>query len=88
VASVPEGQFDDDRRRAIVSEITDAVLAAERGACPPDAMRVWVFANDISNGTWGGNRRVNKLADIAGFVLGDPDKGREYARRRLGAKVS
>jgi hypothetical protein len=23
------------------------------------------------------------MGDIAGFVLGDPDKGREYAERRL-----
>src|SRR3954466_9312243 len=39
VASVPEGQFDDERRAAIVAEVTDAVLAAERGAYPVDPQR-------------------------------------------------
>lgn len=83
VASVPEGQFDDDRRQAMVEAVTDAVLDAERGAYPRDPMRVWVFALEVPDGTWGGGGRINTLADIAGFALGDPEKGRQYAEQRL-----
>ena len=88
VASVPEGQFDDQRRRSMVREVTEAVLAAEQGGYPPDPMRVWVFASEIPDGTWGGAGRVNTLADIAGFVLGDPERGRAYASQRLAARAA
>src|SRR5258708_19102126 len=32
IASVPEGQFDDERRQAIVEAVTEAALDAENGA--------------------------------------------------------
>ncbi|HTX45772.1 MAG TPA: hypothetical protein VMD48_05835 [Solirubrobacteraceae bacterium] len=83
IASVPEGQFDDERRHAMVEEVTDAVLDAEHGAHERDPMRVWVFANEIPDGTWGGAGRIHTLADIAGFAFGDPEKGRSYAEQRL-----
>lgn len=83
VASVPEGQFNPDRRQAIVEAITEAVLDAEEGAHPRDPMRVWVFPTEIADGTWGGGGRIVTLADIAGLVMGDPGKGREYADRTL-----
>jgi phenylpyruvate tautomerase PptA (4-oxalocrotonate tautomerase family) len=83
VASVPEGQFDDERRKSTVEEITAAVLDAEAGAYERDPMRVWVFTNEVPDGTWGGAGRINRLADIAGLALGDLDKGREYAEKRL-----
>jgi phenylpyruvate tautomerase PptA (4-oxalocrotonate tautomerase family) len=83
VASVPEGQFDDERRQAMVEAVTEAVLDAERGAYPRDPMRVWVFAREVPDGTWGGGGRINTLADIAGFALGDPEQGRQYAKQRL-----
>ncbi|MHA7649698.1 tautomerase family protein [Mycobacterium sp. ML4] len=83
IASVPEGQFDDDRRAAIVREVTEAVLAAEEGAYPIDPQRIWVFPNEIADGTWGGGGRINTLADIVGYATGDPDRGRAYAQRRL-----
>lgn len=83
VASVPEGQFNPDRRQAIVEAITEAVLDAEEGARPRDPMRVWVFPTEIADGTWGGGGRIVTLADIAGLVMGDPGKGREYADRTL-----
>lgn len=86
VASVPEGQFDDERRRAMVEEVTGAVLDAENGAHDRDPMRVWVFAREIPDGTWGGGGRIVTLADIAGFALGDVEKGRAYAEQRLAAR--
>ena len=74
------------RRRAppaIVRDITDAVLRAENGSHPYDPNRVWVFTNEVPDGTWGGAGRINTLADIVGYVLDDPEKGRAYAERRL-----
>src|SRR3954464_14852776 len=78
VASVPEGQWDEERRQAITAALTEAVLDAEDGAYDRDPMRVWVFTPEIADGSWGGGGRVVTLADIAGLALGDPEKGREY----------
>jgi len=47
VASVPEGQFNPERRQAIVEAITEAVLDAEEGSRPRDPNRVWVFPTEI-----------------------------------------
>ena len=86
IASVPQGQFDDDRRAAVVKAVTEAVLDAEEGSRARDPMRVWVFTNEIPDGTWGGGGRIHRLADIAGAVLGDREKGRAYAEARLGSQ--
>ncbi len=83
VASVPEGQFDAERRQAIVEAVTERVLDAEEGAHPRDPMRVWVFTPEIPDGTWGGGGRIVHLADIAGAVMGDVDAGRRHAEQRL-----
>ena len=81
VTSVPEGQFNAERRAAMTAEITEAVLDAEDGAYDRDPMRVWVFTPEVPEGTWGGAGRVVGLADIAALALGDADAGREYAER-------
>jgi phenylpyruvate tautomerase PptA (4-oxalocrotonate tautomerase family) len=83
IASVPEGQFDDDRRASMVAAVTDAILDAEDGRYGRDPLRIWVFANEIPDGTWGGGGRIARLADIAGLVLGDAEAGRAYAQNRL-----
>lgn len=85
IASVPEGQFDDERRQAMVEAVTERVLDAENGAYERDPLRVWVFANEIPDGTWGGGGRIVRLADIVGYVVGDREKGRQYAEKRLAA---
>jgi phenylpyruvate tautomerase PptA (4-oxalocrotonate tautomerase family) len=85
IASVPEGQFDDERRQAMVEAVSERVLDAENGAYERDPLRVWVFANEIPDGTWGGGGRIVRLADIVGYVVGDPEKGRQYAEKRLAA---
>jgi phenylpyruvate tautomerase PptA (4-oxalocrotonate tautomerase family) len=83
IASVPEGQFDPDRRQRMVADVTEAILDAEHGAYERNPLRVWVFANEIPQGTWGGGGRIVTLADIIGFVVGDAETGRQYAERRL-----
>jgi phenylpyruvate tautomerase PptA (4-oxalocrotonate tautomerase family) len=88
IASVPEGQFDDDRRASMVAIVTEAILDAEDGRYDRDPLRIWVFASEIPDGTWGGGGRIARLADIAGLVMGDPDKGRAYAEKRLAGRRS
>ena len=86
VASVPEGQYDAERRQAMVADITNAVLDAEDGAHERDPSRVWVFTPEIPDGTWGGMGRIVTLADIAAFATGDVEGGRRYAEERLAAR--
>src|SRR5947208_13895655 len=86
VASVPEGQYDPERRQAMVSEITERVLDAEEGAFERDPSRIWVFTPEVPDGAWGAMGQVVTLADIAGFAMGDPERGRRYAEGRLGAR--
>ncbi len=83
IPSVPEGQYDDERRQAMVAAVTEAVLDAEGGAHERDPMRVWVFPNEIPDGTWGSGGNIVTLADIVGFAMGDREKGRLYAEKRL-----
>lgn len=85
-ASVPEGQYDEERRQAMVEQVTEAILDAEDGAYERDPMRVWAFANEIPEGTWGALGQIMRLADITAFVVGDVEKGRELAERRLASR--
>lgn len=86
VASVPEGQLDARRRQGMVEAATKAVLDAEPEDRSHDPSRVWVFANSVPEGTWGGGGRIVGLADIATFVLdGDTAAGTAHAKRRLTA---
>jgi phenylpyruvate tautomerase PptA (4-oxalocrotonate tautomerase family) len=86
VASVPEGQFNRERRTAMIESITKCVLDAENGAHPRQPERVWVFTPEVPDGTWGYAGRIYGLEQIAGYVLGDADKGRQYAERVLSAR--
>jgi phenylpyruvate tautomerase PptA (4-oxalocrotonate tautomerase family) len=86
VTSVPEGQFDPERRKAMVESVTSAVLDAEAGAYARDPSRVWVFTPEVPEGTWGGAGRIVTLADIATFATGDPERGRQYAEERLAGR--
>lgn len=86
VASVPEGQLDDEHRAGMVKAVTDAVLGAEPADRPRDPLRVWVFNHQVPEGTWGGGGRIFRLADIATFALdGDRQAGEAHARKRLAA---
>jgi phenylpyruvate tautomerase PptA (4-oxalocrotonate tautomerase family) len=86
VATVPEGQYTDERRESMVAAVTEAILDAENGAHPRDPMRVWVFPNEQPDGTWGAIGRINRLGDIAGAAMGDLERGRAYAEKVLGER--
>jgi phenylpyruvate tautomerase PptA (4-oxalocrotonate tautomerase family) len=86
IASVPEGQYNPERREAMVRTITDAVLDAEGGAYERDPARVWVFTPEVAEGTWGGAGRIVTLADIAAFATGDSELGRQYAEGVFAAR--
>ncbi|MCV7409913.1 hypothetical protein AWC05_23380 [Mycobacterium florentinum] len=86
IASVPQGQLDDARTASVVADITNAILAAEEGRYDQDPLRIWVIGNEIPDGNWGAGGRVVRLADIAGAVLRDRDKGRDYAEQRLAGR--
>ncbi len=81
VCQVPEGQYDAERREAVTSEMTAAVVEAEGGKWPNPEARVWVFTYEVPDGTWGGLGRVVRLPDIAEFATGEA--GRAYAEQRL-----
>ncbi len=86
IASVPEGQYEPERRQAMAHDITEAVLDAEQEAYERDPGRVWVFTPEIPDGTWAGFGRIVTLADIATFATGDSERGRRYAEERLAAR--
>lgn len=51
---------------------------------PRDGARVWVFNQQVPDGTWGGAGRIFRLADIATLALdGDREAGTAHAKRRL-----
>lgn len=81
IAQVPEGQYDDERRAAVTKAMTEAVAKAEGGRRPHPEARVWVFTNEVPDGTWGGMGQVFRLGDIAEFVVGP--QGRVEAEARL-----
>lgn len=85
VVSVPEGQFDPERRRHMVADITAAVARAENQ--PPDAVagRVWVILLEVPDGSWGAYGRVVRLPDILAGLLGED--GPAEAMRRLALRA-
>lgn len=42
----------------MVAAVTEAILDAEDGRYDRDLMRIWLFANEIPDGTWGGGGRI------------------------------
>jgi phenylpyruvate tautomerase PptA (4-oxalocrotonate tautomerase family) len=89
VPQVPEGQYDDDRRAAMVADATAAVLdAEEQMGRSRDPSIIWVFPTEITEGTWAGDGQIVRLGDIAARVLGSVEKGQAYAQQRLSARRS
>ena len=75
IVSVPEGQYDDESRKAVVKEVTDAVARAEGGTFDEVGPRVWVFPVEIADGSWEA-KLANRRRDKAVAIL---DAAREVA---------
>ncbi len=85
IVSVPEGQFDAERRQAITGEITAALANAEGHPLDEVKARVWVILLEIPDGAWGARGRVNRLPDILTSFFGE--QGRALAMERLGKRA-
>lgn len=85
IISVPEGQFDDERRQAITAEITTAIAKAEQRPLDEVSRRTWVITTEIPDGAWGARGRVVRLPAILSAFLGE--RGRAIALERLGKRA-
>jgi phenylpyruvate tautomerase PptA (4-oxalocrotonate tautomerase family) len=84
ITSVPEGQYDDESRKALVKEVTEALVRAENGTFEDVAPRVWVFPSEVPDGEWGGRGVIRRLPDVQAFIAGEPERkvGKERLARR------
>ncbi len=85
VPSVPEGQYTDASRRALVKDVTDAVVRADGGKFDDVAPRVWVFPTEIPDGEWGSRGVIRQLPDIQAAIAGEHERAvgvERLARRR------
>jgi phenylpyruvate tautomerase PptA (4-oxalocrotonate tautomerase family) len=85
VPSVPEGQYTEASRKALVKDVTAAVVRAEGGSFDEVAPRVWVFPSEIEDGTWGSRGHIRRVPDIQAFIAGEHERGvgeARLARRR------
>jgi len=87
--SVPEGQYSDESRQALVKEVTDAVVRAEGGKFEDVAARVWVFPTEVPDGQWGGRGVIRRLPDIQAVIAGEHERkvGEERLARRRREKA-
>jgi hypothetical protein len=71
IPSAPEGQYSDVSRKALVKEVTEAVVRAEGGTFEDVAPRVWVFPTEIPDGQWGSRGVIRRLPEIQAFIEGE-----------------
>lgn len=91
IPSVMEGLYTDERRSAIVKDVTDAVARAEGSPFEEVAPRVWVFPTEIPDGRWGGRGVIRRLPEFLAYVLGEKagqDGARDLAKRRQETAVA
>jgi phenylpyruvate tautomerase PptA (4-oxalocrotonate tautomerase family) len=84
VYQVPEGQYNEERRAAVIAATTQAVVEAEDCSWAHPELRVVVFTNEIKDGTLGGAGRILRLPDI--YELFSGGEGREAAEQVLAAR--
>ncbi len=89
VPTVPEGQYNDEARKMLVKEVTEAVARAEGGKFADVAPRVWVFPTEIPDGQWGSRGVIRPLPDIQAFIAGEHERkvGEERLARRRRVKA-
>jgi phenylpyruvate tautomerase PptA (4-oxalocrotonate tautomerase family) len=89
IPTVPEGQYTEASRRALVKDVTDAVVRADGGKFEDVAPRVWVFPTEIPDGQWGSRGVIRSLPDTQAFIAGEHERtvGVERLARRRRAKA-
>ncbi|MGY2849327.1 MULTISPECIES: tautomerase family protein [Bradyrhizobium] len=89
VPTVPEGQYTETSRAALVKDVTDAVVRAAGGSFDDVAPQVWVFPTEIPDGQWGSRGVIRPLPDIQAFIAGEHERkvgeARLARRRRVKA---
>ncbi|MGX1104448.1 MULTISPECIES: tautomerase family protein [Bradyrhizobium] len=89
VPTVPEGQYTEASRAALVKDVTDAVVRAVGGSFEDVAPQVWVFPTEIPDGQWGSRGVIRPLPDIQAFIAGEHERrvgeARLARRRRVKA---
>ncbi|MGL3211138.1 tautomerase family protein [Bradyrhizobium sp. BR 1433] len=89
VPTVPEGQYTEASRAALVRDVTDAVVRAAGGSFEDVAPQVWVFPTEIPDGQWGSRGVIRPLPDIQAFIAGEHERkvgeARLARRRRVKA---
>jgi phenylpyruvate tautomerase PptA (4-oxalocrotonate tautomerase family) len=89
LVTVPAGALDDERKEGLVADVTRTILEREGSAINlENAMRVWVFINEVPDGNWGGAGRIFRFADIAKMVTGDTEAVLKETEERLAAPVT
>ena len=89
VPTVPEGQYTEASRAALVKDVTDAVVRAAGGSFADVAPQVWVFPTEIPDGQWGSRGVIRPLPDIQAFIAGEHERkvGEERLARRRRVKA-
>ena len=89
VPSVPEGQYTEASRAALVKDVTDAVVRAAGGSFEEVAPQVWVFPTEVPDGQWGSRGVIRPLPDIQAFIAGEHERkvGEARLARRRRAKA-
>ncbi|WFU34120.1 tautomerase family protein [Bradyrhizobium brasilense] len=89
VPTVPEGQYTEASRAALVKDVTDAVVRAAGGSFDDVAPQVWVFPTEVPDGQWGSRGVIRPLPDIQAFIAGEHERkvgeARLARRRRVKA---
>ncbi|WP_229186998.1 tautomerase family protein [Bradyrhizobium oropedii] len=89
VPTVPEGQYTEASRAALVKDVTDAVVRAAGDSFEDVAPQVWVFPTEIPDGQWGSRGVIRPLPDIQAFIAGEHERkvgeARLARRRRVKA---
>ncbi|MGY3440486.1 MULTISPECIES: tautomerase family protein [unclassified Bradyrhizobium] len=89
VPTVPEGQYTEASRAALVKDVTDAVVRADGGSFEDVAAQVWVFPTEVPDGQWGSRGVIRPLPDIQAFIAGEHERkvgeARLARRRRVKA---
>ncbi|MGY4155575.1 phenylpyruvate tautomerase PptA (4-oxalocrotonate tautomerase family) [Bradyrhizobium sp. USDA 4461] len=89
VPSVPEGQYTEASRKALVKDVTDAVVRASGGSFEEVAGQIWVFPTEVPDGQWGSRGVIRPLPDIQAFIAGEQERkiGEERLARRRRVKA-